>query len=475
MSNRHTKNETVPVRVRGRFWLMLLGAMLLALYVGMASYFRSNFLPNTWFEGIYCTGSSVEAVASQLNKAAQAPLFLVRFSGGEKRTIDLSKVGYAYDYLEEVQLSLAQQNPYIWPLTLFRRTDLTPTPRFTFDETLLTSAWNGIDLVERELSEPPVYRITYSPEDGYALENTKLHRFDTLRALETLKDAVRRGAEEVTFGEGYYADVKMTDAEVETRSLWRELNWFLNCDLVYDMGAEQIPFTPGVMSRFLEARDGLPVLDEYGRLVVKEEEIDGFVDDLCKAYDTYEKVRQFHATRGDVVEIDGGTYGTLLDGSAEKKFLREALSNASFHDGTQDLHVPSYEREGYVRGRNDIGGTYIEVDMTNQKLYAYVDGAIILTSDVVTGNHGKNTPVGTHYIYFKQKNRVLVGENYRTPVKYWMAIINHVGLHDATWRKKFGGDIYLTNGSHGCVNLPLEVAQKLYDTYEEGTPVVVFF
>lgn len=77
--------------------------------------------------------------------------------------------------------------------------------------------------------------------------------------------------------------------------------------------------------------------------------------------------------------------------------------------------------------------------------------------------------------YFKQKNRVLRGANYATPVKYWMAVDGRIGIHDASWRKEFGGDIYLTDGSHGCINTPLEKVQELYDMVEIGTPVIMFY
>ena len=47
------------------------------------------------------------------------------------------------------------------------------------------------------------------------------------------------------------------------------------------------------------------------------------------------------------------------------------------------------------------------------------------------------------------------------------------GFHDATWRSAFGGNIYVRNGSHGCVNLPYSAAEDLYSKIDVGTPVVV--
>ena len=49
-----------------------------------------------------------------------------------------------------------------------------------------------------------------------------------------------------------------------------------------------------------------------------------------------------------------------------------------------------------------------------------------------------------------------------------------IGLHDATWRSKFGGDIYVTNGSHGCINLPKDKAEKIYDIIDKNMPIIVY-
>ncbi len=66
------------------------------------------------------------------------------------------------------------------------------------------------------------------------------------------------------------------------------------------------------------------------------------------------------------------------------------------------------------------------------------------------------------------------GETYSTPVNFWMPFNNNVGMHDATWRSEFGRNIYMTNGSHGCVNLPYAVAQEIYGMVEKNTPVICY-
>lgn len=137
---------------------------------------------------------------------------------------------------------------------------------------------------------------------------------------------------------------------------------------------------------------------------------------------------------------------------------------------------PEYKVRAWGKGEDDIGDTYIEVDIEAQHLYYYVDGELALETDVVTGNAGRrmNTPKAVCYVYGKQKNRVLRGPNYATFVYYWMPVNGNIGLHDATWRKEFGGEIYKTNGSHGCINMPKDKAGELYEMVEIGTPCIVF-
>lgn len=119
--------------------------------------------------------------------------------------------------------------------------------------------------------------------------------------------------------------------------------------------------------------------------------------------------------------------------------------------------------------------TYIDVDITNQKVTYYQNGQIALQTDCVTGNEslGRGTPRGTFSIKSKSSGRYLTGPTWHVWVDTWMPFEGGCGLHDASWRSSFGGDIYTTDGSHGCVNLPHDAAVTLYNSVVVGTTVVV--
>ena len=85
------------------------------------------------------------------------------------------------------------------------------------------------------------------------------------------------------------------------------------------------------------------------------------------------------------------------------------------------------------------------------------------------------TPAGIYRLKDKERNYTLKGQGYSTPVSYWMPFNNGIGIHDANWRSVFGGEIYKTDGSHGCVNSPYSLAQTIYNNISVGTPVVCYY
>lgn len=122
-----------------------------------------------------------------------------------------------------------------------------------------------------------------------------------------------------------------------------------------------------------------------------------------------------------------------------------------------------------------VGGTYIEVSIAQQHMWAYKNGKQIASTDVVTGTLGVNdTPTGYYSINYKQRDTVLYGADYASPVEYWMPFYGGYGIHDSSWRSTYGNPIYKTSGSHGCVNTPISAMRTIYNNISSGTPVIVY-
>ena len=187
-----------------------------------------------------------------------------------------------------------------------------------------------------------------------------------------------------------------------------------------------------------------------------------YVATLRKKYDTIFRDREFMTSYGVPVTLEGGEdkgdYGWWMDYTTEEKELTEMILN-----GKSGERTPVYFQTAAEYGEQDYGDTYVEVNLTAQHIFFYKNGVLMLESDCVSGNErrGNGTPEGVYGITYKERNATLEGENYSTPVSWWMPFNKNVGLHDATWRRQFGASINMSSGSHGCVNLPYNVAKEL--------------
>lgn len=210
-----------------------------------------------------------------------------------------------------------------------------------------------------------------------------------------------------------------------------------------------------------------------GTLYLDREKIADYVAGLAKKYDTYQKPREFLTSSGDWVTVTGGSYGWLLDQEKEIDVLEHCIRS-----GADRRRIPSFARTAADWSHSDLGDTYVEVDLTSQHVWLYVDGEQELSADCVSGTYtdtGRKTPQGTYTIYSLMSPAVLKGPDWNSPVSYWMPFNGGIGLHDATWRSSFGGTIYMYSGSHGCINLPYSAARTLYSYAYTGMPVICYY
>ncbi len=454
---------------------MVLVFLLICLmgYLAIVYFYKNVFMVNTWINGIYCTGKTVEEVNTELLLQAEAPFITIINQYGETEVINMAEMSYHEDYTTSLQAQKKNQNSWKWPLYVFGKKDIQILPDRTWNEEELKQRVCNLGLVQSEVPESLRVKILMGKQ-GYELSDNLYQVLQPVMLAEYVNKSFQNGEYTVEMAKsGAYQDMEPTPQQLETRKQWERLQEFLDCGIVYDMGTEQIPLTKDKTSAFvLLDGNGNFWLDEKGDFQVDAKGVEAFVDELASEYNTVDTTLTFEATKGEKVNVKYVTYGTELDTEAEKKYLKNAFANK-----VREVHIPTYLQEGYVRGKNDIGDTYIEVDMGNQKLYAYKEGKLLLETDIVTGNMKRkwNTPEGVNFIYNKQKKRVLRGPGYATPVDFWMPVKGSIGLHDADWRKEFGGEIYLTNGSHGCVNIPPEIMPTIYEEFEVGTPVIMFY
>lgn len=208
------------------------------------------------------------------------------------------------------------------------------------------------------------------------------------------------------------------------------------------------------------------VQDEAGNFTMNlEENLTIFLEELNKVASQANSEVTFQPTELETINLSvPRNLRAKVDVEKEMVLIQEELKTSGTY-----TREPIYSR--IFDTRNLL--SYIEIDLTRQRVLMYYMGECIVDTPCVTGNvkRGDSTPPGLFYLSYKTRNATLMGNSF---VKYWMPFNGGIGLHDASWRNKFGGEIYKTNGSHGCVNLPEEAAKIIYEHIDGTMPIIVY-
>ena len=447
-------------------------SQFLIVYIGLAFYYRNAFVYGTWINSIYCTGKSIEEVNAELSGQFSYDGITVYDKEQNEYQIMAQDIDYQYDFEESLKQYLGRQNSWLWVDSLWKIRNEEIAPVISYDEDKLEACFNTLPFLEQgDTKEREVAII--KTKQGYELVDERDGVLDIEKARLAVEEAINNSSESVSLEEtDCYYDMELTEKMQEILHEWELIKDFQDCHIVYRMGDDLIPIDASVVCDWIMLdEDGNLAYADDGTLQLREEAIPEFIARLAKEYDTVGSVRTFQTTGKGVITIEGGIYGNCLDQKAEIAYLTEA-----FAEKADEVHIPAYSQMGVLQGKNDIGSTYIEIDMEEQMMYYYLDGVLQIETPVVTGNTSRRmgTPAGVNYVYAKQTNRILRGEGYASHVNFWMPVKGNIGIHDASWRSSYGGTIYQTNGSHGCINTPYDAMSQIYEMVEVGTPVVMY-
>lgn len=441
--------------------LLLLSA---AAYVIGVRYFTKHFLPGSQVNGFNCSYMTAEEAEDLLSRKAESYVLTVETRGNGVESITAHQVGLTYRSDGSVQKTIEQQDRFKWFLAFGQHKTYELTSVSSYDAALLYSAVSELNCMQN--STAPV--DAYISDNGTSFEivpEVEGNQPDEDKVQEIAAYAIASGRTRINLEEEdcYKKPSVYRDDEALIKQC-EQANFLTDVVITYDFADRKETVDRSVIKDWLVISNGECVLD---RKKVAE-----YVYQLGYKYDTFGCTRTFKTYTGTEITISGGDYGWVIDQPAETDSLMEAINS-----GETQVREPVYAYEGWSRSTNDIGYTYIEIDLTNQRMVYYKDGYPLVDTPVVTGNPnipGMETPEGCYALDAKQSPAVLTGEDYQANVSYWMPFCGNVGIHDASWRTQFGGNLYLLEGSHGCVNTPYEKAQAIYQNVEVGCPVVVY-
>ncbi len=437
------------------------------VYIGFAVFFQNHFCFGTRIDGIPVGGRGVKSVENLIKE--EIDNYTLTLVGRENmvETIAGSDIDLEPVFDNEVSGLLAEQKGYGWGVILFRGQELELDKVVSYDADTLRKLIGELDVAADKNQREPVNATysAYSEESGYTLVPADYGTTIDENKLQTaVADAVASLEEELNLSDsGCYVEPDVTDDDEKLLALIDDLNCYVGTTIIYEFGEEKEVLDAQIIHTWLG--------DEDGKISVDEEAVLAYVKELGKTYNTAYKPKEFETSYGKTVTITNGFYGWRIDSEGELAQIMEDLSA-----GESVTREPVYLQTANSHGETDYGDSYVEINLTAQHLFLYKDGELVIETDFVSGDvaKGHSTPTGAFGITYTTKDAVLRGEDYATPVTYWMPFAGDVGMHDATWRRSFGSNIYKTNGSHGCINLPLSAAKTIFENVEKGYPVLVY-
>lgn len=452
--------------------LSLIVAVIAIGYVATAVFYSTHFFANTEINGVDCSNKSIKQVEAYLEKQVSDYNLTLKETEGKTEEISGQDISLKYVEGKQVEKLVKSQNPFLWPEAFWKSRKMEAKIGVEYDESALKALIAKLDCMKEENQTEPVNAHPEFQNDKFVvIPETDGTKIDTDTFREKVITAVDGLNAELDLSkEGCYLKPSYTAESKKVTEACDAMNKYLGAMVTYDFKPNTEVVDSSMISQWVKVDDDMNVT--FDNNAVKE-----YIQSLAAKYDTKGKERTFTSASGNTVTVSGGSYGWKIDQNAEYNALIANIQNAE-----TVTREPNYSSRAASHEGNDVGNTYAEVNLTTQHMYYVKDGQIALETDVVTGNpnKGNDTPTGVYSLAYKAKDQTLRGTKkadgtyeYETPVKYWMPFNGGVGFHDASWQPTFGGSRYLTNGSHGCVNMPPEMAAKLFDLISAGTPVVV--
>lgn len=202
-----------------------------------------------------------------------------------------------------------------------------------------------------------------------------------------------------------------------------------------------------------------------------------YVMTLAKKYDS-DGAFVFQKTSGEYFLISSKESDTYFGWKLDVPGTTALLAQKLLSGGGQIIAL--WNSKGAVHADNPLGDTYIEISIPDQKMWFYQNGSRKLSCDVITGlpEEGRATPEGLFRTLEFCEDYTMYGDYGSSYCQYFIRLTpDGVGIHDASWQSAFGGNLYQTVGSHGCINTPLDAMMRLYDSLSsniQSVPVVIY-
>lgn len=457
--------------IKKRILIILAGIVLglCLVYIFGVIFYRSHVLPNTFISDVSLSNCSENGAEEKLNSILDDYTLTIKGRDKTEECIQSKDVDLRYELAGFGEKLLTEQNSFSWPLHLFKSVEVHEQFEVSFNKTKLEKCIDSMEMMQKDNIIKPVnaYISEYESGKGFSIVPEVMgNEIDRDKLVEALEQSLKEIAPEMILDENdCYINPKLySDSEKLVKRV-EKYNKYVSAKLTYTFGEDVVVLDGDTIYDWLTFK-------KNGGVSFDDDKVKAFVDSLGSKYDTIFREHTFSTSYNKTIKLNQGDYGWWMNRPAEVNEIKKLIKK-----GAVENRKPVYFQEAAQYGTRDYGNTYVEINLTAQHLFVYVEGKMVLESDFVSGKNTKDrlTPEGIYGVTYKERDATLVGEDYETPVSYWMPFNGNVGMHDAIWRNKFGSQIYKGSGSHGCINLPFYVAGKIYELVQKGTPVICYY
>lgn len=474
--NKKSARRRKTAKVLGITSLSLVGAIAAIYFVGVFV-FSTHFMPNTHISDIDLTMKTAQDVNSDFEK--KIGNYTVKVTGnGMNLKVKSTDVDLKIDTYGISRDIFERQNPWAWPVEVFVDHDGTDTlTKYVSADKLSNLLNKEVEKINKKGTNPKNAYCDFNKEQNkYVIVGEELGtKLDPDLVLKKVLVGVMGLQNMVVLDSSTLLQPKVVSTDERLSEVTTKANKLSSANINVKVGGNQVTSISGA-----DISKWITITPKY-KVKFDSDAMNEWLTELAASLSTVGSERKFKRADGKKITVSGGDYGWEIDEESLVKKLATKIKNGA----VEDLEAPVIQKgTGFSKlGGRDWGKRYMDVDISEQHARLYGDnGKIIWESDIVTGlpTADRATPEGVYYVKPKGMNVMLVGRDgrgkvmYRTRVTYWMPFEqNAIGFHDATWQSAFGGNRYQYAGSHGCVNLSMEKAEKLYDLIKEGDVVVV--
>lgn len=458
--------------------IILALAVFIILQLKVAANSTKTFYAGTTVNSVDVSGLTAEEAESKLAALAADYSLKVTFADTEE-TLEGQQVALEVNPKNQLAALVKKQNKTLKAETSSEGLELTDDSLFLYDEAAvsdLISSWteltelSGVEAMDASLVynqnmgafavEPETVGGTIDPDALVsAIE-------EDLQTLTTSLNAVETGL--------YGREIRVADSD-EMQQALSDANDKLRLKLTYTYSVPSADIYGKETINFDQLSQWLYVENDGITIGVEQEQLQNYCSEMYEAYSVHDNATsQFVTTGGDFVQVDVPACDETVDTDA----LFNDIVSAIDHMESGERQAPYASTSAGISGTTDLGGSYIEVDMDSQYLWLYKDHQVVAEGAICSGDvaTGCATPGGLYTIKSMETDRWLNGADYHDWVSYWMPFNGGIGLHDATWRseEEFGGNIYLESGSHGCINMPLDLARQVFENVDVGFYVILY-